>query len=544
MKKILRINLDTCGYQLAESDQFHSNLGGRAFTSRIISEEVPPAADPLGPDNKLVFAPGLLAGTRAPNSGRLSMGAKSPLTNTIKEANVGGSAAQKLATLGLQALVLEGRAEELTLIKVDKEGVNFLPASHMKGVGNYETIEILKKQFGENSAIISIGPAGEMCYKAASIASTTPDFQLRMAGRGGLGAVMGSKNLKAVVIDDTGSNAVEVTDERKMKEAAAALSRGILSHPLIDGLKQFGTPILVMMINTAGCLPTKNYSTGQFAGAEKISGEHIAELMQKRPKGQPVHRCMNGCIIHCSNIFTDEGGTAIVSGLEYETLALVGSNCMIDDIDTIARINYVCNDVGVDTMDVGAAIALTMEAGIIPWGDGERALALVGEIVQGTEMGSAIANGCRFTGEKLGVKRIPHVKGQSLSGYDPRVLKGTGVTYATSPMGADHTCGNALPSPANPDYDSTSPSGQGEISGFLQRYFAAIDSLGLCLFASLPLLDMPDLQKHLIACASAVTGEPEVENDRLPGFFSVEPLPPSGLVFDVPEADLDGVNNS
>jgi len=569
MKKILRINLNICQDQSTDSRQPYLNLGGRALTSRIVSDETSPATDPLSPENKLIFAPGILAGTKVPNSGRLSIGAKSPLTNTIKEANIGGSAAQKLARLGLQAVIIEGCAKALTLVRIDKDGVSFLPVPYLKGVGNYETIEILKKQFGENSAIISIGSAGEMCYKAASIASTTPDFQIRMAGRGGLGAVMGSKNLKAIVIDDKGSNTVEIIDETKMKKAALELSRGILSHPLIEGLKQFGTPILIAMINTVGCLPTKNYSVGQFAGAEKISGEYVTELMNRRPNGQPVHRCMNGCIINCSNVFTDEAGNTIVSGLEYETLALVGANCMIDDIDTIARINRICNDVGVDTMDIGAAISMTMEAGIIPWGDGERALAIVSEIAEGTEMGGTIANGCRFTGEKLGVKRIPHVKGQSLAGYDPRVLKGTGTTYATSTMGADHTCGNALPSPANPEYNPSSPTGQGTISGFLQRYFAAIDSLGLCLFASLPLLDIPDLQKQLIACVSAVTGEPEDEgyllnlgssvietekrfndsvgftsaDDRLPAFFSVEPLQPSGLVFDVSEDDLDGVHH-
>ena len=195
-------------------------------------------------------------------------------------------------------------------------------------------------------------------------------------------------------------------------------------------------------------------------------------------------------------------------------------------------------------------------------------MALVSEIAEGTELGGTIANGCKFTGEKLGVKRIPHVKGQSLAGYDPRLLKGTGTTYATSTMGADHTCGNALPSPANPEYNPAAPTGQAAISGFLQRYFAAVDSLGFCLFAALPLLDMPDLQKHLIACVSAVTGTTEDENyllnlgtavlqtekrfndsvgftsadDRLPAFFSEEPLQPSGLVFDVPEEELDSVN--
>jgi aldehyde:ferredoxin oxidoreductase len=274
---------------------------------------------------------------------------------------------------------------------------------------------------------------------------------------------------------------------------------------------------------------------------------------------------MTGCIISCSNVYTNEDGKEIVSGLEYETLSLMGSNCMISNLDDIARMNYLCNDLGLDTMDVGAAIAVAMEAGLLPWGDGKAACDLIEEAGKGTDRGTMIGNGCQTTGVKLGAKRIPTVKGQSLSGYDPRVLKGTGVTYSTSPMGADHTCGNALPSPANPDYNPASSTGQAPVSAFLQWYFAAIDTLGFCLFAALPLLDMPELQKHLIACATAVTGESPDENylmnlgvsvlktekrfndaagftskdDRLPEFFMKEPLSPSGLVFDVPQADID-----
>jgi aldehyde:ferredoxin oxidoreductase len=240
---------------------------------------------------------------------------------------------------------------------------------------------------------------------------------------------------------------------------------------------------------------------------------------------------------------------------------------MIDDIDIIARINRVCNDVGVDTMDVGGAIGVCMEAGLLAWGDGKAALNFVKEIEKATEMGKMIGNGCKFTGEKLGVKRIPHVKGQCLAGYDPRGLKGTGVTYATSTMGADHTCGNATPNPANPAYNPSAPTGQGPISKFLQTYCAAMDSLGLCLFASLPLLDIPELQIHLISGVSAVIGEPLDENylitlgtsvlksekkfndavgfkkedDRLPLFFLKEKLLPSGNVFDVPEEEIDSI---
>lgn len=567
MGKIMRVSMSELKVNIEETPTEYQGLGGRGLTSQIISREVNPKADPLGIENKLIFSAGILAGTTVPNSGRLSVGAKSPLTNTIKEANSGGAAAQKLAKLGLQAVVIEGRAKELTSLKIDKNGATFIPANLHKDLGNYELIEGLRKEFGDKIAVISIGPAGEWKLKAASVAVTTPDFHIRMAARGGLGAVMGSKNLKSVVIDDTDSDKVEIKDKTKFREESTGLSKGILSHPLIGVFKELGTACLVMMMNAYGCLATKNYSLGQFAGAEKISGEHMVELMKKRPNGKPVHRCMDGCIINCSNIFTDENGKILVSGLEYETIGLVGSNCMIDDIDIVAQINRVCNDVGVDTMDIGGAIGVCMEAGLLAWGDGKAALNLVEEIGKKTERGMMIGNGCRFTGEKLGVKRIPHVKGQCLAAYDPRGLKGTGVTYATSTMGADHTCGNAIPNPANPAYNPSAPTGQGPISQFLQSYFAAIDSLGMCLFASLPLLDIPELQKNLISCISAKLGTPLDENylmnlgvsvlkaerkfnealgftkedDRLPGFFLEEKLPPSGNVFDVPVEEIDSV---
>ena len=566
MGKLMRVNLSELKVRVEDMPGESRGLGGRGLTSHIIGREVPPMADPLGPENKLIFSAGILGGTTVPSSGRFSVGAKSPLTNAIKEANSGGAAAQKLARLGLQAVVVEGQAKELTSLKIDKKGATFIPASSAKGVGNYGLIERMRKEHGGNVSIISIGPGGELKLKAASVAITSPDFHIRVAARGGLGAVMGSKNLKAVIIDDAGSDKVEIKDKVKFREATTALSKALLSHPVTGIFRDFGTPALVMMINSLGCLPTKNYSLGQFEGAEKISGEHMVELMKKRPNAQPTHRCMEGCITNCSNIYTDENGEIIVSGLEYETIGLTGSNCMIDDLDIIARINRICNDVGVDTMDIGGAIAVAMEAGLLAWGDGKAALSLVKEIGK-TERGTMIGNGCRFTGEKSGVKRIPHVKGQCLSAYDPRGLKGTGVTFATSPMGADHTAGLLLPNPANPAYNHVASTGQGPASQSIQTYMAAIDSLGLCMMVGLPLWEIGS-QAHIVSCVSALTGESLDENylvnlgtsvlkaerrfndaagftekdDRLPRFFLEEKLPPSGNVFDVPEEEIDSVN--
>ena len=567
MLKLLRINLEKQNYLFEELSPEYATLGGRALSSQIINKEVPPTVDALDPQNKLIFAAGILAGTSFPNSGRLSVGAKSPLTGGIKEANAGGNAAQKLPKLGVQAIVLEGSADQLTTLKIDSDGVSFIDANPIKGLGNYQVIEDMKQDYGDKVSIISIGPAGEKKLKAAGVSVTSPDFYVRMAARGGLGAVMGSKNVKAIILDDKDAGKVEIKDKETFKKATSKFTKGVLAYPMIEGLTALGTPLLVNLINGMGCLPTRNYSVGQFDKAQQISGEHIAGLMAERPNSVSGHRCMAGCIIGCSNVFTDEKGEVIVSGLEYETIGLVGSNCMIDDIDMIAKINWACNDIGVDTMDVGAALALAMEADVLKMGDAEGALALVNEIREGTDNGTMIGNGCKVTGDKLGSKRIPHVKGQSMAAYDPRGLKGTGTSYATSSMGADHTVGNAIPNPLS-QYDPSSPDGQAEMSSFLQIYHAAIDSMGLCLFASLPALDFADLQGHIVQSISALYGKPldkdyikqlgitalkaerqfnnnagfTKEDDRLPQFFKEEPLLPSGNVFDVSDDNLDKVN--
>ncbi len=547
----------------------YRKYGGRGLTSCIVASEVPPTCDPLGEDNKLVFAPGILGGTTVPCSGRLSVGAKSPMTKGIKEANTGGAMGQKLARLGYKAVIFEGKAKEPTSLKIDKNGVTFSPASPYTGIGSYEILEKLKSQYGDKMCAAWTGPAGDMGLEAASIIFTTPDLHLRVAARGGLGAVMGSKNLKTFVVDDADSNFVQVHDKDALKENVKTITKYVLNDHFAQGLRKLGTPQIVMITQTAGALPTKNYSIGQFEKAEQISGEYMEELLKNRPNGESVHRCMEGCIISCSNVYTDDKGELIVSGIEYETIALIGSNCLIGDLDTIARINRVCNDVGVDTMDIGGALAVAMEGGLIPWGDGEAALKLVGEIALGTENGRMIGGGVKVTGEKLGVKRIPHVKGQCLSGYDPRILKGTGVTFATSPQGADHTAGIVLPGPHDPKYNPVASTGQAVKSQFMQSWMAAVDTLGLCMMIGMPIMEAgPGLDQNLIQCVAAVTGESlgnkyltelgtsvlQMErrfntaagftnkDDRLPQFFYEESNAPGAPVFDVPAEEIDSVH--
>jgi aldehyde:ferredoxin oxidoreductase len=569
MAKLLRVNLSSLTSATEEVPEIYRKFGGRGLTSSIVGTEVPPTCDPLGEENKLVFAPGILGGTSVPCSGRLSVGAKSLMTRGIKEANTGGAMGQRLARLGYKAVIFEGKAKEPTLLMITKDGVKFSSASSLTGIGSYEILEKLRSQYGDKMCAAWTGLAGDMGLEASSIMFTTPDMHMRVAARGGLGAIMGSKNLKAVVVDDGGSNFVEVQDKDVLKENIKAITKYVVADPFAQGLRQMGTPQIVMITQTAGALPTKNYSAGQFDKAEQISGEYMEELLKKRPNGEPVHRCMEGCIISCSNVYTDDEGELIVSGIEYETIALIGSNCLIGDLDMVARINRACNDVGVDTMDVGGALGVAMEAGLIPWGDAEAALKLVEEIAQGTENGRMIGGGVKVTGDKLGVRRVPQVKGQCLSGYDPRILKGTGVTFATSPQGADHTAGIVLPGPHDPQYVPVAPTGQAAKSRFMQTWMAAVDTLGLCMMIGMPIMEAgPGLDQNLIKCVEAVTGETlgekyllelgasvlQIErkfnaaagftnkDDRLPRFFYEESNAPGAPVFDVPDEEVDSVH--
>ncbi len=570
MARLLRINLSASSAAFEEVPEAYNKFGGRGLTASIINREVPPTCDPLGVENKLVWAPGVLGGTSFPCSGRLSVGAKSPMTKGIKEANSGGAMAQKLAKLGIKAVIFEGKAKEPTSVKITKDGVSFSKASKYAGMGCYEIMEKLRSEHGDKICASCIGPAGDMGLLASSIMFTTPDFHLRVAARGGLGAVMGSKNLKTVVVDDTGGKPTEVKDPKIFKENVSAITKYVVSDHFASGLRNLGTPQIVMITQTAGALPTKNFSMGQFEKAEQISGEHMEELLKGRPNAETVHRCMDGCIISCSNVYTDEKGKFIVASIEYETLALVGANCLIGDLDMIARINRACNDVGVDTMDIGSALAVAMEGGLLPWGDAAAALKLVEDIAKGAENSKMIGNGVQFTGQKLGVKRIPAVKGQGLSGYDPRILKGTGVTFATSPQGADHTAGIVLPGPHDPQYVPIAPTGQAPKSQFMQQWMAAMDTLGLCMMIGMTIMESGrgKLDINTVRSLEAFTGEKlpdtyvtdlgasvlELErtfnkaagltekDDRLPKFFAEEKFGPGQFVFDVPKEELDNVH--
>ncbi len=577
MDKILRIDMGAEGGPKATETPVgaYAGLGGRALTSAVVAKEVPPLCHPLGADNKLVIAPGMLSGTIAAMSGRLSVGCKSPLTGGIKEANSGGMASQVIARLGYAAIILEGKPKDDTLYKVsiNKDGVTITPDNSLKMLGNYDLADKLHGEFGDKVACISIGPAGEMKMSAASVACTDMEGRpTRHAGRGGVGAVMGSKCVKAIVLDDTGMTMRAPKDPEKFKEANKQWVEGLRKHPVTgEGLPAFGTNVLTNVINEAGAYPTHNFQWGRFEGASKISGETEAALETERG-GSATHGCHRGCVIQCSGIYMDKYGKYLTKQPEYETVWAHGGNCGIDDLDAIAMLDRLDDDYGVDTIEMGAAVGVAMDAGLAKFGDAEAAINLVHEVGKGTPLGRILGNGAAITGKAFGVERVPVVKGQALPAYDPRAVQGMGVTYATSTMGADHTAGYAVATnilKVGGFVDPLTAEGQVDLSRNLQIATAAVDSTGMCLFIAFAIMDQPETFQALLDMLNAfyglnltaddvtalgksvLKGEREFNaaagftraQDRLPAFFTEDALPPHGIKFKVKDEDLDTVFN-
>lgn len=576
-RKIVRINMSDLKATYKDVPKKWTKWGGRGMTSAIVFEEVPPTCHPLGPNNKVVIAPGWVTGTpAAPSSGRTSFGGKSPLTGTIKESNAGGLSGQKIAKLGLAAIILEGTPakDQWHYLVITKDGVEFKDASGLMGKGMYEIDEILWKDYPK-TAVIGIGQAGEMKLSNAGISVNDPENKPgRYAGRGGLGAVMGARGIKAIVIDDDGGPGVEIANKELFEEGRKKLADAIMEHGLTKkdgGLNAYGTDVLMNIINEAGGLPTRNFSSGQFEGAAKISGEAIAEAVEKRNgEGMTGHNCHPGCIIQCSNIYPDESGKAVVSCLEYETAWALGANCGIDNLDIIARMTRECNDLGLDTIEAGNSIAIAMEGGLLEFGDAEGALKLFDEIRNKTPMGRILGQGVEATAKAFGVHRVPTVKGQSMPAYEPRAIKGIGVTYATTPMGADHTSGYTIApeiAGVSGKVDPLTDEGKADLSLAFQASTAFIDSSGYCLFIAFPILDIQTGFEGMVDSVAGVmgvglTGDDAIalgkdvlkmerlfneragftkEDDRLPEFMRYEKLPPHDAVWSMTDEELDKV---
>ncbi|MBJ6802248.1 aldehyde ferredoxin oxidoreductase C-terminal domain-containing protein [Geomonas propionica] len=570
MDKIYRVNMSSLQCSVEPVPTPWAGLGGRALTSAIVAKEVPPTCHALGENNKLVFAPGMLSGTTAVNSGRLSAGAKSPLTGTIKESNAGGTAAQVLARLGVKALIIEGipKGDGWYGLHVNSDGVTIVEETELIGKGNFAVIEALEKRLGK-TGVLTIGPAGEMKMLAANISVRDIDGKLRSHGRGGLGAVMGSKRIKFIALDGEGTTAVSLADSAKFTQAARTFAQAIMNHPGTgQGLPTYGTAEMVNIVNAAGGLPTRNFLHGQYHDNEKISGETLRETIIERG-GNPSHGCQSGCVIKCSQVFVDKKGKYVTSGLEYETIEILGANAMIGDLDVIAEADHLMDDIGIDSIETSVAIGVAMDGGVLPFGDGQGVLRLLREDLRaGTPLGRTIGSGAGNVGKLYGVTRVPVVKNQAIPAYDPRAIKGIGITYATSTMGADHTAGYAvatnLMGVGGGVVDPLKKDGQVELSRHLQIATVMLDSLGLCLFIGFPSADDPTCVPAIVDMLNARFGlelTPEwfgglgittlkterafnqaagftSEHDRLPEFFR-EPLAPSGAVWDFTGDEID-----
>ncbi len=581
---ILRINMNDLSYKLEDVPEKYRLLYGRALTSQIVFDEVPPLCHPLGPNNKLVFSAGVVTGTSAPTSARVSVGTKSPLTGGIKESNAGTSWAPDLANLGIRALIVEGApAQKGTYwgaylhwdAEAAKPAVDFFAAGEYLQQNVYDVFPKIYERFEGRISICSVGNAGENGYGNSGIVfNDQAKRPSRYAGRGGVGAVMAVRGLKFLVLNAKGGPGIEFADKSLFEEGRKKMIDAIRAHPISKpkgGLNTYGTAVLVNILNEAGGLPTRNFSSGRFEGAGETAGEAIFETNKTRlGKELYNHACSPGCIIQCSNTYYKPDQTEHTSCIEYESTWSLGANLGVDNLDDIAEMNQLCNAYGLDTIETGGTLGVAMEAGVIAFGDGKAAIQLIHEMGKGTPTGRILGAGAETTGRVYGVTRVPTVKGQSMPAYEPRAVKGIGITYATTPMGADHTAGYTICPEilgVSGKQDPLSAEGKAALSRAFQATTAFIDSSGHCLFIAFPILDIAAGFEGMIQECNGVLGTnwtaDEIvaygmdvlkverafneaagigaEADRLPEFMSLEPLPPHGQVFDVSDETLDSV---
>jgi aldehyde:ferredoxin oxidoreductase len=572
---IVDIDLNTKKNALYPVPEKLKSKGGRYITSSLVAEETDPNIHPLSPENNLYIAPGFLSGTPCPSSGRASFGTKSPLTSGIKESNVGGNLGTYAAKLGIAAIKMRGSSGGANVIVIEekegKEGpkVSFETLNNIKGKETYEAVSILRENYGTDTCEVVVGPAGENEYASACICVTDVDGKpTRQAGRGGVGAVLGSKGIKAIVFKNPSKSRIEYNDKNKYMENVKVLVDILKKSDVTsDVLPNYGTIKTMDAVNDHGALPTRNFSDGVFEGVTKIGGEAMRKIILKRG-ANPTHNCMPGCIIKCSNTYNDKKGEEITGGFEYECIWALGANCGIDDLDYIAYMNRICDELGLDCIETGDTLAVIMESGYISFGDKKGAVKLLNEIRKNTALGRIVASGCTVAGKAFGVKRVPQVKGQGLPAYDPRGIKGLGTTFATSTMGADHTAGFTYAveiGELGRTSDPLSNKGKIALSREFQQCSALLDSAGLCLFVSLatladkrglkPVAEMmnskygtsfnEDELLSIIGNEVLLTekdfnrrcGFSDYSND-LPEFFRSEKLPSLKTVYDVSQDEL------
>ncbi len=548
-RQYLHIDLNT---RIVTSDDFTGEAlarAGRHFIARTLLDMDVAGVDPLSPDNPLIFSAGPFAGTNFSNANRLSVGCKSPLTGGVKESNAGGTFAFAMGQLEIAGFTLHGAADDWVVIRVPQEGdITFEDATPYMGLGVNETAEMLHEKYGKKISLAICGPVGEYLGMVAGISISDHDNRpSRLAARGGVGAVMGSKKVKAIVLDKV--KMPPLHDLRSVMTGIKGYNKGLDESVAVQNMKNTGTALVADLTNHLGGLPVRNFTSGRLTESEdevlKMGGDFIREQNKARG-GEISHACMPGCQIKCSNVYVDKDANEIVSPLEYETICLLGTNCGLKDPDDVARMNALANDLGIDTIEIGAAIAVLMDAGEAEFGDVGFMEQVFDDLRQGTERGRMVAQGTAHVGEHFGVHRIPVIKRQAISAYDPRVIEGTGVSMVYTAQGADHTVGN-LPTL---DTKEMSILDIAKASRQVQINSALADSTGLCLFGR----SVTDVNHEMIIKAmndalgtdlpadflitlgrEAIAMEMEfnekagftVDDDRLPDFFDDEPLQPT-----------------
>lgn len=494
MGKILRVNLTkgTIKEEKLKEKDLHQFIGARGLGTKIFSDEVDPKVEPLSPENKLIFMTGPLTGTIATSAGRYNVITKGPLTGAISASNSGGSFGPELKYAGWDGIIFEGKSEKPVYLWIDNDVAELRDASEIWGKSVFETTDWLKENTKEEAKVACIGQAGENLVKYAGILN---DYN-RAAGRSGVGAVMGSKNLKAVAV--RGTKGVKTADPDGFFAAVTEARDKLAAHPVTGaGLAAFGTNILVNILNEFGGLPVKNFSEAAvFPTAEKISGEYQAEHYLVRNKG-----CF-GCSIGCGRVTRIKDGKfkSWGEGPEYEATWALGSNLGLDNFEAISKVNFLCNEYGMDPISFGGTVSCALEMyqkKIIPpedvefplnWGDGDALVELIKMTAYREGFGDVLAEGSYRLGEKYGHPEYSmSVKKQELPAYDPRGQQGIGLNYATSNRGGCHVRGymtspEVLGIPVKVDPDATE--GKAELLKLFQDLTALVDSVGMCLFTT------------------------------------------------------------
>lgn len=535
-------------------------MAGRHLIAKTLVESGTAAVDPLGPNNPLIFSAGPFAGTTFSNANRLSVGCKSPLTGGIKEANAGGTLAYAMGRIEVAGFTLHGQSDDWVVLHFDKEGqLSFADATPYLGKNNTEAAELLFEKYGSKISFALCGPVGEYQGLLAGITISDSDGRAsRLAARGGVGAVMGSKKVKAIVIEL--HKMPKLHDRKKTLESVRTYAKWIQEDPAIQNTyAPVGTMAMADYTNHIGGIPVNNFTLGaQVDDSEetfKMGGTYITELNNSRG-GNHTHACMPGCTIQCSNVYVNAEGKEITSPVEYETLALLGTNCGLREPDHLAEMNQYCNELGIDTIETGAMMAVLMDAGLAEFGDLDFMRRVFLELKAGSADGRLWAQGTARVGEHYGIHRVPCIKKQAISAYDPRVIEVTGISMMTTAQGADHTTGNV------PRLDSRSKDAAElqQLSLEAQIGCAAVDSLGICVFGRTVTNPNVEFLAQAVNAAVGTDLDPSFfqrigratlrlerefnlaagfteEDDNLPDFFYDEPLPPSGMVarFHAPE---------